>query len=113
MTMLEPSFAFLIDVSVSIVGISVGMSLLAGNQIPTDIPTNSTASTRPLRTALDGLFIYVIDLGGYFGRFRTCPDRDLVPLAGIEPALLAELDFESSASTNSATGARLRGARGS
>jgi site-specific DNA recombinase len=28
-----------------------------------------------------------------------------VPLAGIEPALLAELDFESSASTNSATGA--------
>ncbi len=31
--------------------------------------------------------------------------RALVPLAGIEPALLAELDFESSASTNSATGA--------
>src|SRR6202000_740673 len=27
----------------------------------------------------------------------------MVPLAGIEPALLAELDFESSASTNSAT----------
>ena len=34
----------------------------------------------------------------------------VVPLAGIEPALLAELDFESSASTNSATGAKaLRG----
>ena len=32
-------------------------------------------------------------------------ERRLVPLAGIEPALLAELDFESSASTNSATGA--------
>src|ERR1700720_1574278 len=32
--------------------------------------------------------------------------NSLVPLAGIEPALLAELDFESSASTNSATGAR-------
>src|ERR1700742_526286 len=31
--------------------------------------------------------------------------KPLVPLAGIEPALLAELDFESSASTNSATGA--------
>ena len=30
----------------------------------------------------------------------------MVPLAGIEPALLAELDFESSASTNSATGAQ-------
>jgi hypothetical protein len=37
----------------------------------------------------------------------------LVPLAGIEPALLAELDFESSASTNSATGAyRDAGRRG-
>ncbi len=32
----------------------------------------------------------------------------MVPLAGIEPALLAELDFESSASTSSATGARHR-----
>ena len=30
----------------------------------------------------------------------------MVPLAGIEPALLAELDFESSASTNSAIGAQ-------
>jgi hypothetical protein len=29
----------------------------------------------------------------------------MVPPAGVEPALLAELDFESSASTNSATGA--------
>jgi hypothetical protein len=38
---------------------------------------------------------------------ETCyqVDRKMVPLAGIEPALLAELDFESSASTNSATGA--------
>ncbi len=32
----------------------------------------------------------------------------VVPLAGIEPALLAELDFESSASTSSATGARAK-----
>lgn len=31
---------------------------------------------------------------------------EMVPLAGIEPALLAELDFESSASTNSAIGAQ-------
>ena len=29
----------------------------------------------------------------------------LVPPVGLEPTLLAELDFESSASTNSATGA--------
>jgi hypothetical protein len=40
---------------------------------------------------------------------KSCPPklsrRRLVPLAGIEPALLAELDFESSASTSSATGA--------
>src|SRR6058998_1986702 len=36
----------------------------------------------------------------------------LVPLAGIEPALLAELDFESSASTSSATGAFGRGPKG-
>ena len=33
----------------------------------------------------------------------------MVPLAGIEPALLAELDFESSASTSSATGAIVSG----
>lgn len=32
-------------------------------------------------------------------------EKTMVPLAGIEPALLAELDFESSASTSSATGA--------
>ena len=31
----------------------------------------------------------------------------MVPLARVERALLAELDFESSASTNSATGARV------
>jgi hypothetical protein len=36
---------------------------------------------------------------------EAAKQRRLVPLAGIEPALLAELDFESSASTNSATGA--------
>ena len=36
---------------------------------------------------------------------RSPKGRSVVPLAGIEPALLAELDFESSASTNSATGA--------
>src|ERR1700722_4330569 len=33
-------------------------------------------------------------------------DANLVPLAGIEPALLAESDFESDASTSSAIGAR-------
>src|SRR5262249_2348697 len=38
-------------------------------------------------------------------RAAAAKQRRLVPLAGIEPALLAELDFESSASTSSATGA--------
>jgi hypothetical protein len=32
--------------------------------------------------------------------------KEMVPHAGIEPALLSELDFESSASTSSANGAR-------
>lgn len=36
----------------------------------------------------------------------------MVPHAGIEPALLAELDFESSASTNSANGAAAQGTTG-
>jgi hypothetical protein len=35
-------------------------------------------------------------------------NKVLVPLAGLEPALLAEPDFESGASTNSATGAMAR-----
>jgi hypothetical protein len=35
----------------------------------------------------------------------------MVPPAGVKPVLLAELDFESSASTNSATGAFAFGPR--
>lgn len=34
--------------------------------------------------------------------------KKMVPLAGLEPALPKELDFESSASTNFTTGARMR-----
>jgi site-specific DNA recombinase len=37
---------------------------------------------------------------------RMQSDFEVVPLAGIEPALLAESDFESDASTSSAIGAR-------
>ena len=44
------------------------------------------------------------DRGGRAVRAPPIADG-VVPLAGIEPALLAELDFESSASTSSATGA--------
>src|SRR6266567_194808 len=36
---------------------------------------------------------------------EAAKQRRMVPLAGIEPALLAELDFGSTASTSSATGA--------
>ena len=42
---------------------------------------------------------------------KNIPIRDilfLVALVGLEPTLLAELDFESSASTNSATGPKQR-----
>jgi hypothetical protein len=63
-----------------------------------------------IRAASDRAFSYFL-IFPKIRTFRTCPDRDLVPLAGIEPALLAELDFESSASTNSTTGARFRGGR--
>jgi hypothetical protein len=35
--------------------------------------------------------------------------KQVVPRVGLEPTLLSELDFESSASTNSTTGARLGG----
>ena len=45
------------------------------------------------------------DLQGFLSIYESLCEGILVPLAGIEPALLAELDFESSASTNSATGA--------
>ena len=38
-------------------------------------------------------------------QFKTLRLVEVVPLAGIEPALLAESDFESDASTSSATGA--------
>ena len=38
-------------------------------------------------------------------RSELVVSEKMVTLAGLEPALLAELDFESSASTNSATGA--------
>ena len=61
--------------------------------------------------ALDRLLDCVVALAHRRGQ---CPSRGalrslyLVPLAQLERALLAELDFESSASTNSATGARDR-----
>ena len=45
------------------------------------------------------------DISDVYGLVWTDLESKLVPLAGIEPALLAETDFESVASTNSATGA--------
>jgi hypothetical protein len=64
---------------------------------------NGRAQTRTLCCGLKSLKLFAeVDVGG---RRRTDANTGVVPLAGIEPALLAELDFESSASTSSATGA--------
>lgn len=52
----------------------------------------------------------LIDFKGFFGFPRTGRDRILVPKAGIEPARLAAVDFESTASTDFATSA-LKGMR--
>ena len=65
-------------------------------------PILADANKRP-RTPSDANILFCQSISG---RFWTPLDGDLVPLAGVEPALLAELDFELSASTNSATGAR-------
>jgi hypothetical protein len=48
----------------------------------------------------------VIDIKLIYGHSGIFSDVEVVPLAGIEPALLAESDFESDASTSSAIGAR-------
>ena len=50
-----------------------------------------------------------VAIGARAGGDRILPE--MVPLAGLEPALLAELDFESSASTNFTTGAQATLAR--
>lgn len=51
-----------------------------------------------------------VDFKSFFGLPRTGMDRILVPKAGIEPARLAAVDFESTASTDFATSA-LKGMR--
>jgi site-specific DNA recombinase len=59
------------------------------------IPTETGKRPRTEKSSSSLLLLTKLNVG----------ERWLVPLAGIEPALLAELDFESSASTSSATGA--------
>ncbi len=59
---------------------------------------------------LDSKTIASVDFKGFFGLPRTGMDRILVPKAGIEPARLAAVDFESTASTDFATSA-LKGMR--
>jgi hypothetical protein len=76
--------------------------------MPAKVPTvpaaaNGRARTRTLCYGFKSLRLFV-DMN-VCGCRRTKVDSGVVPLAGIEPALLAELDFESSASTSSATGA--------
>jgi hypothetical protein len=47
---------------------------------------------------------------GSLANFRA--QKRMVPQAGLEPALLSEQDFESSASTNSTTGATVDASNG-
>src|ERR1700728_911657 len=65
--------------------------------------TCASPSSLSLRSSFAGHASPLLGLRGC--ATRSPQGRSVVPLAGIEPALLAELDFESSASTNSATGA--------
>lgn len=63
---------------------------------------------RLIRFMLNPYVFFASDLKGLSGNKKGTKDPDdplsrKVPRAGIEPALLAELDFESSASTSSAT----------
>ena len=73
--------------------------------IPTIVPTFVPDTNTPCRTPSDGKSRVLLGFSAISGWFRTVSDRYLVPLAGIEPALLAESDFESDASTSSAIGA--------
>ena len=57
---------------------------------PTIVSNRRFSSDRAKKISLCGIFLF------------------LVALVGLEPTLLAELDFESSASTNSATGPKQR-----
>ena len=78
------ALAFLIAISVS--GI-VGLASWEG-------PTNfATVNERERRPAKGWRSKYLDFLGCFEGR-RNIGEKPLVPLAGIEPALLAELDFE-------------------
>src|SRR3546814_20909602 len=74
----------------------------------------------PRSTRTDTLFPYTtLFRSGAVHRTQSEPDQSqgqcssearMVPLAGLEPALLAEPHFECGASTNFTTGARGRGA---
>jgi hypothetical protein len=69
-------------------------------------PDKSRGTRLACQVRLRSRFARATPDGVLRGRATRSPQgRSVVPLAGIEPALLAELDFESSASTNSATGA--------
>lgn len=46
-----------------------------------------------------------IDFKGFFGIRRTTTEGEMVPKAGLEPARISTVDFESTASTDFATSA--------
>ena len=85
----------------------IGIKNVGVERIPTIVPIFTSDTSAPQRTPLDEKPKLLLGFSRRSGRCWTVWDGCLVPLAGIEPALLAELDFESSASTNSATGAQI------
>ena len=72
------------------------------------MPTLSSDSKRRPETLADAFLAVLLEFAMDFGPRETLGNTALVPLAGIEPALLAESDFESDASTSSAIGARAK-----
>jgi hypothetical protein len=84
----------------------MGVSFVDGAEAPTNMSTAFPDTNGRRGTPQDGILCLFTCFYKISEQFRTLSDSELVPLAGVEPALLAELDFESSASTNSATGAR-------
>lgn len=62
------------------------------------------------RTTQDAIITKRIDLKGFYGLSRMVLEELMVPKAGLEPARISTVDFESTASTDFATSA-LKGMR--
>jgi hypothetical protein len=97
------ALAFRTAVSVSGKGrIAVGGS----PAVPPTVPPKASDVAGPLRTLPDELKGKTAGASSPAGRYRTKPERHLVPWRGLEPPRCYPLVPETSASTNSATRAR-------